>query len=181
MKQALIIVDVQREYFPGGKLELYEPGRALAQAQKALQLFREKKWPVFFIRHVSSQEGASIFLPDTAGVELHPALAPREGEIVLDKHFPNSFLQTGLREHLVSQNVHHLVVCGMMTHMCIDTTVRAAQNDGFPVTLLEDACTGIPLKWSGTLVPYPTVHAVMMASISGTFATVKKTDDFVLF
>jgi len=180
MKQALLIVDVQREYFPGGKLALYRPEEALAQAQKALRLFRERQWPVFFIRHVGSKKDASLFLTGTTGVELHPALVPREGETVLDKHFPSSFLETGLREKLVSLNVRRLVICGMMTHMCIDTTVRAAQGEGFPVTLLEDACTGIPLRWGGTLVPYPTVHAVMMASVDGAFATVRKTDDFLL-
>lgn len=117
---------------------------------------------------------ASIFIPGTAGVELHPELIPHEDEIVLDKHFPSSFLETGLRDRLDALNVERLVVCGMMTHMCIDTTVRAAQNDHLPVTLLEDACTGPALEWDGMRIPYPTVHAVMMASLSGTFATVEK-------
>lgn len=180
MEQALIIIDVQQEYFPGGKLELFEPEKALGQIQKVLRLFRMMEWPVFFIRHVSTQENASIFLPGTAGVELHPELTPpHEGETVLDKHLPNSFLGTGLREYLIAQNVQRLVVCGMMTHMCIDTTVRAAQNDDFRVTLLEDACAGTPLKWGNTLVPYPLVNAVMMASINGTFAAVEKTDLFL--
>lgn len=179
MKQALIIVDVQREYFPGGKLALYEPEKALERIQKVLQFFRAQEWPVYFIRHVSTKENAAIFLPGTAGVELHPALVPRIGETVLEKHFPNSFLGTGLRERLAAQEVERIVVCGMMTHMCIDTTVRAAQNDGFSATLLEDACMGTALEWNGTPVPYPTVHAVMMASISGTFATVEKTKLFL--
>lgn len=82
-------------------------------------------------------------------------------------------------KHLAAMKTDRLVVCGMMTHMCIDTTVRAAQNDCFPVTLLEDACTGLALKWGDTLIPYPTVHAVMMASLNGTFATVEKTDLFL--
>lgn len=179
MKQALIIVDVQREYFPGGKLALYEPEKTLVRIQKVLQFFQAQEWPVYFIRHVSTKENAAIFLPGTAGVELHPALMPRAGETILDKHFPNSFFGTGLRERLAAQEIRHIVVCGMMTHMCIDTTVRAAQNDGFTVTLLEDACTGTTLKWNGETVSYPTVHAVMMASINGTFATVEKTESFL--
>ena len=179
MKQAFIIVDVQREYFPGGKLELCEPEKALEQIQKVLRLFREKEWPVFFIRHISLSGNASVFVPGTVGAELQPEITPQEKEIVLDKHFPNSFLETGLTDHLTALKVERLVVCGMMTHMCIDTTVRAAQNDRFPVTLLEDACTGPALEWDGTLIPYPTVHAVMMASLSGTFATVQKTDLFL--
>ena len=179
MKQALIIVDVQQEYFPGGKLELYEPEKALEQIQKVLRLFREKEWPVFFIRHISISGKASIFISGTMGVELHPELNPDGKEIVLDKHFPNSFLETGLCDHLAALKIERLVVCGMMTHMCIDTTVRAAQNDHFPVTLLEDACTGPALEWDGTILPYPTVHAVMMASLSGTFATVEKTESFL--
>ncbi len=179
MKQALIIVDVQQEYFLGGKLELYEPEKALEQIQKTLRLFREREWPVFFIRHVGIPGKASIFIPGTMGVELHPELIPHGEEIVLDKHFPNSFLKTGLCERLTALKIERLVVCGMMTHMCIDTTVRAAQDHGFPVTLLEDACTGTALKWGDALVPYPTVHAAMMASLNGTFAAVKKTDLFL--
>lgn len=180
MKQGLIIVDVQQEYFSGGKLELYEPEKALEQVQKVLRLFREKGWPVFFIRHVSIPGKASIFIPGTMGIELHPQLIPRREEIILDKHFPNSFMGTGLCERLTALNVERLVACGMMTHMCIDTTVRAAKDVGFPVTLLEDACTGRALQWDDALLPYPTVHAVMMASLNGTFATVKKTDAFLL-
>lgn len=88
MKQALIIVDVQQEYFSGGKLELYEPEKALEQIQKVLRLFREKEWPVFFIRHVSIPGKASVFIPGTMGVELHPKLIPHGGEIVLDNIFP---------------------------------------------------------------------------------------------
>jgi nicotinamidase-related amidase len=179
MKQALIIVDVQKEYFPGGKLALYEPEKALEQIQKVLRLFREKEWPVFFIRHISLSREASVFIPGTIGVELHPALIPYEDEIILDKHFPSSFLGTGLHDHLTALKIERLVVCGMMTHMCIDTTVRAAQNDSLPVTLLEDACTGPALEWEGMHIPYPTVHAVMMASLSGTFATVEKADLFL--
>lgn len=180
MKQALIIVDVQQEYFPGGKLELYKPGKALEQIQEVLQLFREKGWPVFFIRHISISENVSIFIPGTIGVELHPKLIPRREEIMLDKHFPNSFMGTGLCERLTALKVMRLVICGMMTHMCIDTTVRAAKDISFPVTLLEDACTGTALQWDDTLVPYPAVHAAMMASLNGTFAEVKKTASFLL-
>ena len=84
---------------------------------------------------------------------------------MLDKHFPNSFLGTGLREYLIAQNVQRIIVCGMMTHMCIDTTVRAAQDYNFRVTLLEDACAGTAQKWGNTLVSYPMVHELVPDSV----------------
>ncbi len=177
MRTAFLLIDIQNDYFPGGKHELHEPGPAAAQAERALALFRKRGLPVVFIQHVSLGADASFFLPDTQGVELYARLRPSGTEKTVVKHHPDSFLHTDLRETLQALNVRKLVVCGMMSHMCVDTTVRAAQGLGYRVVVLSDACAAKDLRWKDALIPAETVHRAFMASLHGTFAEVINTDD----
>lgn len=98
-------------------------------------------------------------------------------EKVIVKHFPDSFFNTELQKHLKPMKIKRLVVCGMMSHMCIDTTVRAAKQLGYEVILLSDACTTKDLSWNNTTIPVETVHNVFMASLQGTFAKVIATSN----
>ena len=176
---ALLLIDIQNDYFPGGKCELCGTDEAAHRAGEALEYFRNKHLPVFHIRHISTNGVTRFFLPGTEGSEIHASVFPREGEQVFIKHAPNSFLQTGLEEELRRAGADQLTVCGMMSHMCIDTGVRAAKSLGFSVTVLEDACAAKDLVWEGAVLPARTVHSVIMASLSGTFAKVMKTQDFI--
>lgn len=179
MKSAIILVDIQNDYFPGGANPLHEPEQAAGRARRVLQLFRRQGWPVCHVQHISARPGASVFLPDSRGAAIHEQVAPLAGEKVYVKHTPNAFHQTGLMEDLRALGVEHLVVCGMMSHMCIDTTVRAARDLGFSVTLLQDACTTKSLTWEGAAIPARTVHNTIMASLNGSFAYVIPTDRFL--
>lgn len=176
---ALIIIDIQNEYFKGGKRELFQPEAAADNAKRLLDHFREKNRPVFFIQHISTQEGATAFLPGSNGADIHSSISPGTKECVLVKHAPNSFYQTGLSERLMEMGIHHLVICGLMSHMCIDTTVRAARDFGFTVTLIHDACTTMDLTWNSQVIPAQTVHNVFMAALSGSFAKVISTDEYL--
>ena len=176
--RTLLIVDVQNDYFPGGSFELVGPLGALEKVKAALRWFRETKQPVIHVQHINTRPGAVFFLPDTPGAEIHKDLTPLDGEDVVVKHAPNSFYRTGLLELLRSKPTDGLVVCGMMTHMCIDTTVRAAKDyDGLPVTLLYDACATRDLSIMGNTVPAQTVHDAYMAGLDGTFAQVLPAKD----
>ena len=180
MKTALVLVDIQNDYFPGGKMELsgsLEAGRAAAQA---LAVFRGKGWPVFHIQHLAIKPGASFFIPGTAGAEIHPFVAPSPTEAVIQKNFPNSFRNTDLLEKLREQNIERIVVAGMMTHMCIDTTVRAAKDYGIPVTLLYDACAARDLKIMEHSIPAQTVQDAYMAGLNGMFAEIKLAEQLEL-
>lgn len=179
MKSTLLIIDIQNEYFDGGKNPLYGPEQAAANAKRVLEFFRENTLPVYHVRHINVRPGAATFLPDTGGSEIHQSVAPKDGEHVIVKNYPSAFLKTGLRDALKSAGIEQLVVCGMMSHMCIDTTVRAAMDHGFAVTLLEDACATKDLSWGGHLVPAETVHRSFMAALSGMFAQVKTTEGFL--
>ena len=123
---ALLIIDIQNDYFPGGAMELEGAEAAGAKAGAALAAFRAKKLPVLHVRHLSVRPGATFFLPATRGAEIHASVAPAAGEPVIEKNFPNSFRATDLKQRLDGAGVKHLVVAGMMTQMCVDSSVRQA-------------------------------------------------------
>lgn len=174
-KAALILIDIQNDYFGGGRFPLFIPNETAAQAAKALEHFRQLGLPVFHVQHISTKPGATFFLPDTEGAEIYDGVAPLPSEKVVIKHTPDSFFQTELHDCLQQSGIKHLVICGMMTHMCVDTTVRAAKSHGYTITLLADGCTTRYLVWQGTTIPAAVVQQVYMASLSGNFAEVTDT------
>ncbi|CAM4469110.1 cysteine hydrolase family protein [Corallococcus exiguus] len=176
---ALLLIDIQNDYFPEGRFELDRCDAAATQARAALDFFRERGLPVIHVRHESPQPGATFFLPGTPGAEIHPRVAPRPGEAVVLKHFPNSFRETDLQERLRTLEVKHLVVVGMMTLMCVDATVRAAADLGYTVTVLGDACAARSLEFQGQSVPAPQVHAAFLAALGMGYARVLPTADFL--
>src|SRR6476620_2981047 len=95
-ERALVIIDIQNDYFPGGKMELEGADTAAAHAAQALKSFREKSMPVFHVRHLSTRPSSTFFLPGTSGAEIHPAVRPQSDERVIEKNFPNSFRGTEL-------------------------------------------------------------------------------------
>src|SRR5262247_1033384 len=122
--RALVIIDIQNDYFPGGAMELEGADAAGAKAGEAIRKLRGKGIPVIHVRHLSVRPGATFFLPGTRGAEIHASVQPAAGETVIEKNFPNSFRNTGLKDFLEKQNIKQLVVAGMMTHMCVDASVR---------------------------------------------------------
>lgn len=179
MQKALLLIDIQNDYFPAGKCELVDTQQAAQNAQKVLQEYRKKRLPVIHVQHVNTREGATFFLPNTQGVEINELVKPLENEKVVVKHFPNSFLQTNLDEVLKENDIKELVICGMMSHMCIDTTVRACQGKGLNVTLLSDACTTKDLVFQDETIPAKTVHNAFMAALNNMFAQVVTTEQFL--
>ena len=179
MQFGLVLIDIQQDYFEGGRSELYQPRKAAANALKVLSAFRANRWPVIHVRHISTKPGATFFLPDTAGVEFFSDTAPVSGEPVVIKHEPNSFLNTDLAERLTKASVEQLIICGMMTHMCVDTTVRAAADLGYPVSLIGDACATKDLRWAGETVPAGQVQRAYLAALDGSFAKVVSAGDWL--
>ena len=179
MEGALVLIDIQNDYFPGGKNELVASEQAAECAARVLAAFRQNGWPVCHIQHVSTGSSATFFLPGTPGAEIYGAVAPQDGEAVFVKHAPNAFFETGLLQVLQERGIRELVVCGMMSHMCIDTSVRAARDHGLQVTLLHDACATKDLVWQGEAIPAQTVHAAYMAALNGRFASVLSTEEFL--
>lgn len=180
MSTALIIVDIQNDYFPNGKMELSNPDKAAANAAKALDWFRQNnKDNIFHIQHIASDPALGFFLPDTKGAEIHETVLPFEHENIIVKNFPNSFLKTDLESKLRQKGVTKVVVVGMMTHMCIDATVRAAVDLGFETTLIEDACATRDLSYQDKGVPAEQVHYSFISALNGMYANVISTENFL--
>jgi nicotinamidase-related amidase len=176
---ALLVIDIQNDYFPGGKMALEGPEAAGAKAAAALAAFRARALPVFHVRHLSVRPGATFFIPGTPGADIHACVAPAAGEPVLEKNFPNSFRGTDLQARLDEAGVKHLVVAGMMTHMCVDSSVRQAFDLGYRVTLLADACATRAQSFGGEAVPALQVHAAFLAALNGLFAKVAPADEIL--
>jgi nicotinamidase-related amidase len=176
---ALLIVDLQNDYFPGGRMELEGAEAAAANAAEALKRFRAKGRPVVHVRHLSVRPGATFFIPGTTGAEIHGNVVPLSSEQIIEKNFPNSFRGTALKELLDKQGIRHLVVAGMMTHLCVDATVRQAADHGFQVTLLADACATRAQKYGEETVPARQVHVAFLAALNGLYARVLKTGDYL--
>ena len=174
---ALLIIDLQNDYFPGGTMELEGADAAAGKAASVLKEFRSKELPVIHIRHLSVRPGATFFIPGTKGAEIHESVKPLAGETVVEKNFPNSFRATSLQSALEEKGVKNLVVAGMMTHMCVDATVRHAADAGYKITLLSDACATRQLSFGGEAVPARQVHAAFLAALNGLYAKVVKTDE----
>jgi nicotinamidase-related amidase len=165
MKTALLVIDIQKDYFPGGKMELVNPEAAAKQAYILLQCFREHGGMHVHIQHVSTRPDATFFIPGERGTDIHDLAAHFEGEPLVQKHFPNSFRGTALLELLHDWGVERVVICGMMTHMCVDATARAAADLGFKVMVASDACATRALTFGDITVPVENVHAAFLAAL----------------
>jgi nicotinamidase-related amidase len=170
MTKALLLIDIQNDYFPGGAMELAGSSIAGAKAGELLQAFRKKALPIIHIQHISTRPGASFFLPNSVGVQIHEEVAPASGEAVFQKNYPNSFYETPLLQHLRDHQLSQLVIAGMMTHMCIDSTTRAAADLGFQCVLAHDACATRALSFGGATVSAENVHTAFLAALNGFFA-----------
>jgi nicotinamidase-related amidase len=179
MTTALLLIDIQNDYFPGGNMELEGSLTASLRAREILAAFRGKNLPVVHIQHVATRPGAIFFLPDTDGVQIHANVEPLPGEVVFQKNYPNSFRDTPLLEHLRDQKIDHVVVCGMMTHMCVDATVRAAFDYGLQVTVVHEACATRTLTFLDQTIPAAQVHAAFLSALSFLYARVVRTGEFL--
>jgi len=171
-KLALILVDIQNDYFPGWENPLDGILEANQKARVLLDYFRLRGLPLVFIQHISTRPGATNFLPGTHGIDIHENVQPLPDEVVFQKHFPNSFRETPLLDHLKRKQVESLVICGMMTHMCVDATVRAAFDYGFSVLLAEDACASKKLVFNDQEIPARFVNLSHLAAMAAVYARV---------
>ena len=176
--QVLVLVDIQNDYFPGGRFVLPGMERAVVHAARLLEDFRRSSRPVVHVQHVEEDAQAAFFAPGSRGCEIHQSAAPRAGEKIVVKHAPNSFLGTSLESELRSIGAKELVICGAMSNMCIDATVRAAADLGFACTVVEDACAAAELEFQGRTVPADDVHAAFMAALGSAYARVLRREEW---
>ena len=179
MEDCLLLVDLQNDYFPGGNMELVDIERAASNAKVLLDKFRDSSSPVLHVQHFSIRPGTTFFLPETDGAKINETVAPKGDEIVITKNFPNSFLDTSLLEILREKDIKSLIICGAMSHMCIDATTRAAFDLGFDCTVIEDACSTRDLVFKGRTIKAADVHSSFMAALASPYAKVISTEEFL--
>lgn len=178
-KTALLLVDIQNDYFPGGDWELHQMDQAALNAASLLAGARGGGQMVVHIRHENPTAEAPFFRPGSTGAEIHDAVAPTAGEVVLTKARPNSFLDTGLLELLQGAGIEAVIICGAMSQMCVDATTRAARDFGFEVTVAEDACAARAMSFGGVEISAEQVHAAFMAPLAMDYANVVATAEIL--
>ena len=179
MSVGLILVDIQNDYFPHGKMELEGSEQAGRVAGRLLDFFRAHGLPVFHIQHIAMHPGATFFLPDTTGADIHQSVRPIGGEMIIQKHFPNSFRETDLLRHLQWANIQQVVIAGMQTHMCVDATTRAAADYGFACLIAHDACATRSLWFNDRVVSALDVHTAFLATLNGSYGKVLSADSII--
>jgi nicotinamidase-related amidase len=172
MNTALLLIDIQNDYFPNGRMPLEKSTEAGIKAQEVLQAFRSKHIPIIHVQQISTRPDATYFLPCTKGIEFHQTVQPVKNETIIKKHYPNSFKDTGLLNHLIKNQINHLVLCGMMTHLDVDATTRAAYDLGFSCTVIHDACATKNLEFNNTSILAQSVHHAFLAALQPTYANV---------
>ena len=167
-KSALLLIDIQDFYFPGGKLQLENPEMAGMNAGLILDHFRKSELPVYHVRH-NFESGGNI----------HHYVKPEAGEPVLSKDQVNAFIDTDLLEMLQADSIEQLVICGMQTHMCVEAAVRAGHDLGFTCLLVTDACATRALQYEEHIIPAKNVHYSTIKTLQGSYARVLTTEDLI--
>ena len=153
-KRALLIIDIQDFYFPGGKSALVEPEKAAANAAMLLDIFRKNKLPVVHVRHNSEPGG-----------KINDMVKPLPGEKIVSKDAVNCFVGTDLLEYLKTNMLDTLVICGMQTHMCVEAATRAASDYGFKCILIRDACATKDLIFNDKIIKAEDVHYSTLSTL----------------
>jgi len=167
-KTALLIIDVQQFYFPDGFMPLENPEAASLNCKRLLEKFRGENGMVVHVGHNTKND-----------VDFHPDVAPLDGEKVFYKDEVSAFNGTDLLPYLEENGVERLVVCGMMTHMCVEAAVRAAHDLGFECVLVSDACATRDLKYGDETVSAGDVHNSTLSTVDRSYATVVDTQTFL--
>ena len=169
---ALLVIDLQRDYFPGGKFELPGIERAVERAAVLATLFRTNGMPVIHIRHFELDPAVGFLLEGTPGAEIDPRVAPQGEDMLITKNYPNAFRDTTLARILHVLGAKELFFCGAMSNLCIDSTVRAAFDMGYRCTVVEDACAACDLEFAGNVIPAEQVHGAFMAALASAYGEV---------
>jgi nicotinamidase-related amidase len=178
MATALLLIDLQNDYFAGGKLPLTGILEASANAARLLEQFRNAGQPLVHVRHVFESAAAPFFQPNTPGAETHASVTPLSGETVITKHAVNSFQQTALKSILDRWKVDSLVICGAMSQMCVEGTTRAAADLGYKCQVIHDACATCDQKFAGRTIPAADVHGTAMSALGFAYAEVLSLADW---
>jgi nicotinamidase-related amidase len=174
---ALIIIDFQNgfdevEYWGGNR----NNPKAEENTRRLLDVWRERKWPLFHIKH-DSVNIKSKLAPGQFGNEIKEIVKPLPGEMVISKSVNSAFIGTDLKQRLDAKKIKSVVVVGLQTDHCVSTTARMAANYDYDTIVVSDAtATFDRIGIDGIKIPSSVIHTVNLASLNGEFATVLTTE-----
>lgn len=174
MKRALLVIDVQNEYFTG-KLPVSFPADSLANILEAVDCAAGHGVPVILIQHTSSAPGAKTFVRGTPAWDVHPEIMKRPHDCIIEKELPGSFTGTELEQRLRNAGVDTIAICGYMSQMCCDTTARQAMHMGFGVEFLSDATGTLAITNSAGSITAEDLHRAVLVTQAMRFSTVLST------
>ncbi|MCF8043351.1 MAG: cysteine hydrolase [Desulfarculaceae bacterium] len=178
MTRALLVIDVQMEYF-SGMLPISHPAGSLERILEAMDAAATHKMPVVVIQHQAATPDAPVFAPGGPGVELHPQVAARPRSVLITKQLPGSFTGTALGGWLLEQDVDTVTICGYMTQMCCDTTSRQAFHRGLSVEFLSDATGTLDMANDAGQVSAEQLHRAILVTQAARFAKVLTTQEWI--
>lgn len=178
-RKALVLIDIQNDYFAGGKWPLQGIDAAADNAAKLLKAARAKGDLVVHVRHEFPTESAPFFQPNSEGAKIHQKVRSLDTEPVVLKHHVNSFRETDLETILDQHGVEEVVICGAMSHMCVDAGTRAASDLGYKCMVVHDACATRDQEFQGKVVPAADVHAAFMAALGFGYAKLVSTEEYL--
>lgn len=163
MKRALLVIDVQREYFDGA-LPISHPAGHLEQILSVMDQAAVAGVPTAIIRHHQPDPNSPIFRKGSEMWELHPEVARRPHDCLIDKQLPGSFTGTQLGQWLESIAADTVTIAGYMTHICCDTTARQAMHRGLKVEFLRDATGTLNVENSAGSVTAEQMHTAILTA-----------------
>jgi nicotinamidase-related amidase len=177
MKRALIVIDVQNEYF-SGLLPITHPQGHLNNILRVMDAATAHEIPLVVVQHTFPKPDKPFFQRGTPEWELHPEVKARPHNLFIEKNLPGSFTGTELESWLRQQNIDTVVISGYMTHMCCDTTARQAVHRGFSVEFLSDATGTLPLKNTAGEVNAEELQRSILCAQQMLLSEVVSTDDW---
>jgi nicotinamidase-related amidase len=165
--KALLLIDIQDFYFPGGKSALVEPEKAAVNAARLLERFRKENMLIIHIRHNSEPGG-----------KINDLVKPLPSEKIFSKDAVNCFIGTNLLDFLKTNKTDTLVICGMQTQMCVEAATRAASDYGFKCILIHDACATRDLSFGEKTVSAENVQYSTLSTLKN-YAQIKSTNEYL--
>lgn len=178
MNRALLIIDVQKEYF-SGKLHVTYPPKSLENILNVMDSAQSSDVPIILIQHTALQENAETFVKGTDGWEILPEVLKREYDYLVEKNLPGSFTGTDLETWLREKNIDTITISGYMTQMCCDTTARQAFHRGFKVEFLSDATGTLNVSNYAGKVIDEELHRAVLVTQAMRFSSVLNTADWI--
>lgn len=178
-RRALLVIDVQNEYVTGNMPIEYPPVEtSLRRIGQAMEAARAADIPVVVVQH-DAPEGSPIFARGSHGWQLHPVVAERRADLVINKTMASVFTGTGLGEWLKAREIDTVTIAGYMTHNCDAATIYHASHQGLTVEFLSDATGALPYVNAGGKVSAEEIHRVFSTVFHSSFAAVVPTEEWV--